>query len=34
MGYSAQEINNMRKISIYDEIIADPDLDDISKELN
>lgn len=34
MGYSAQEINNMRKISIYDEILSNPDMDEISKELN
>ena len=34
MGYNASQINGMRKISIYDEILADPDLDKISKELN
>ncbi len=34
MGYTVQEINNMKKISIYDEILADPDLDKISKELD
>lgn len=34
MGYTAEEINSMRKISIYDEILADPDLNEISKELN
>ncbi len=33
MGYSIQEINNMKKISIYDEIITDPDIDKIEKEL-
>ncbi len=34
MGYSAQEINQMRKISIYDEILYDPDLEKLSKELD
>ncbi len=34
MGYTAQEINNMGKISIYDEILSDPDLETLSKELN
>lgn len=30
MGYSAEEINNMRKISIYDEILANPDIEKIA----
>lgn len=34
IGYSAQEINAMKKISIYDEILTDPDIEKISKELN
>lgn len=34
MGYTAEEINGMRKISIYDEILANPDIDEIKKELN
>ena len=34
MGYTAQEINKMRKISIYDEILSDPDIEAISKQLN
>lgn len=34
MGYTMQQINSMRKISMYDEILADPDLDKINKELN
>lgn len=34
IGYTAEEINKMRKISIYDEILADPDIDEIGKELN
>ena len=34
MGYTAQDIRNMKKISIYDEVLADPDIDKISKELN
>ena len=34
IGYTAEEISRMRKISIYDEILADPDIDEISKELN
>jgi len=33
MGYTAETINNMRKISIYDEVLANPDLEDIRKEL-
>lgn len=33
MGYTAEAINNMRKISIYDEVLANPDLEDIRKEL-
>lgn len=27
MGYTIQEINSMKKISIYDEILADPDIE-------
>ena len=34
IGYEVQDINNMKKISIYDEILSDPDLEKISKELN
>ena len=34
MGYTIQEINNMRTISIYDEILTDPDLEQIDKSLN
>ena len=34
MGYEVQDINSIKKISIYDEILTDPDLDKISKELN
>lgn len=34
MNYTVQEINNMNKISIYDEILSDPDIEKISKELN
>lgn len=34
MGYEVQKINGMRKISIYDEIIANPDMEKINKELN
>ena len=33
MGYTAEKINNMRKISIYDEVLANPDIEEISKEL-
>lgn len=29
-----QEINSMKKISIYDEILADPDIEKIGKDLN
>jgi len=29
-----EEIKSMKKISIYDEILADPDLDKINKQLN
>jgi len=29
MGYTAQEIRNMRKISIFDEILANPDLEKV-----
>lgn len=34
MGFTIEEINSMRKISIYDEILANPDIDEINKELN
>ena len=34
MGYTMEEIKSMKKISIYDEILADPDLDKINKQLN
>lgn len=34
MGYTVQEINNMKKISIYDELLSDPDIEKINKELN
>lgn len=34
MGYSMEEIISMKKISIYDEILADPELDKIDKQLN
>ncbi len=34
MGYTVQEIRNMGKISIYDEILSDPDLETLNKELN
>lgn len=34
LGYEVQDINSMKKISIYDEILRDPDLDKLSKELN
>lgn len=34
MGYSVEEINNIKKINIYDEILADPDIERISRELN
>ena len=34
MGYTAEQITNMRRISIYDEILANPDLDEINRELN
>lgn len=29
-----QEIQSMKKISIYDEILTDPDIEKIEKELN
>ena len=32
MGYTVQEIRNMGKISIYDEILSDPDLETLNKE--
>lgn len=31
-GYTAEEISASKKISIYDEILANPDIDKISKE--
>lgn len=34
MGYDVQAINNMKQISIYDEILVDPDIEELSKELN
>lgn len=34
MGYNIQEIKTMRKITIYDEILADPDIEKIGKDLN
>lgn len=34
MGYDAQAITNMKQISIYDEILVDPDIEDLNKELN
>ena len=34
MGFEMQEINRMKKISIYDEILSDPDIEDINKELD
>ena len=34
MGYTIQEINSMKKISIYNEILADPDIEKINKDLN
>lgn len=34
LGYSMQEIQSMKKISIYDEILTDPDIEKIEKELN
>lgn len=34
MGYTVEEITNMRKISIYDEILSNPDIDDVNKKLN
>lgn len=34
MGYTAEQINSMRKISIYDEILSDPDIETIEKQLN
>ena len=34
MGYNIQEIKNMRKITIYDEILANPDIEKIGKDLN
>lgn len=34
MGYDVQAINNMKQISIYDEILVDPDIEELNKELN
>lgn len=34
MGYTVQEINKMSKINIYDEILSDPDIEKIEKDLN
>lgn len=34
MGHSMEDIKDMKKISIYDEILADPDIEEISKKLN
>lgn len=34
MGYTVQEINKMRKLNIYDEILSDPDIEKIEKDLN
>lgn len=34
MNYKIEEIKNMRKISIYDEILSDPDIEKIRKELD
>ena len=31
MGYSAEEINNRRKVNIYDEIQRYPDIEKINK---
>ena len=31
MGDSAEEINDMRKVNIYDEIQTDPDIEKINK---
>ena len=29
-----EDIKGMKKISIYDEILADPDIEEVSKKLN
>ena len=34
MGFDIEEINRTKKISIYDEILVDPDLEKINKDLN
>ncbi len=34
IGYSGEQINTMKKISIYDEILSDPDIEEISKQLD
>ena len=34
MGYTIREINSMKKRSIYDETLADPDIEKINKDLN
>ena len=34
MGHSMEDIKGMKKISIYDEILADPDIEEVSKKLN
>ena len=34
MGFDIEEINRTKKISIYDEILVDPDLEKIKKDLN
>ena len=34
IGFDLQKIETMKKINIYDEIISDPDIEEINKELN
>lgn len=34
MGFTAEQINSMRKISIYDEILVNPNINELNKELN
>lgn len=34
MNYTGEQITSMKKISIYDAILLDPDLEELSKELN
>ena len=34
IGFDIQEIESMKKINIYDEILSDPDIEEINKELN